>query len=542
MNKKQRNFQLTGAIFHFIATILLTVALIVILIIALIGTGSSTSGHSYYSTNAKNYISYDYYASIDDFLINDTVYIEKDGIQYYYGLSSVEEKKGNLVFCSNRYGTCIIQIVSGLVINTEGRYDQNLVIDDSMWHFYTISILDDYGIVLNYSKKNYQVVSSSGGEMGHGVTELQVQENNFSSSTYSVLLNAEMIVDIDYDNQQIIVDEEEFCDYNSIPLYLETDYYATISDFTVGYSLYLNLDNGQQIKFGDISAKNDYLIFLDVEQNGTTFPCVLNLLDTVSIIKDTSSKAIYLLEENITAQNFLPLTPSSLEMANTNIEVYCGLTTYYVVDYNTDGLIVANDPIDYTQTYELPFTATILQSIVTDYEMTNVVIYVNEANFCRYNGLPYEGSGGDIIGGVLDIAIFIPIILLIALLVANMVISGLMLRNPEKRNKKTTYKSLRITAMVFCGVFSIVSLAFFIFACIDGVLIALVGIGLLFVLLVISFIMYSLSFVRFKTNFEKFIEQDRGFKNLPIISRLKQQGIFDEWEAQELIYRQVLRN
>ena len=70
----------------------------------------------------------------------------------------------------------------------------------------------------------------------------------------------------------------------------------------------------------------------------------------------------------------------------------------------------------------------------------------------------------------------------------------------------------------------------------------IVFIGLLFVLLVISFIMYSLSFVRFKTNFEKFIEQDRGFKNLPIISRLKQQGIFDEWEAQELIYRQVLRN
>ena len=369
-----------------------------------------------------------------------------------------------------------------------------------------------------------------------------ILEDETTNKTYTLPINsADYLTDIiDHGSYiQLYVDEDNFNEYNNItsggssdtPSLTGTEEItnASPSDFCPNYDIKVKVSNDSSLTIGTVLSSNDSIFFME---NGDSVELVYfnNSID-ITVNHD---------EQTITLSLFsaASMTRASLQdlFTEKTISVFAFENEYSVVEIYADAFSI-NHP-DANGGYGMvQFNAGFIDdAVIGD---TYCELYLNEDAFLSYNGFD-TGSGFQFPIEVLLI------IAVLAFAILNFIIAGSLLKI-KKSKKIKKFIGIRITGIILSALCVVAFMILSITAFIQGygaIIVLLFGSVAMLVamLLLVSLIMYSISFSKLENKIkqEPLYKLDEGLAKIRIINRLKQEGIFSELEAKDLIYKQIL--
>ncbi len=548
LNKRQKTCVQIGAIFHIIATTLLTLCLIagMVALFSVLGSSSNMnnlaiSSSVNYSANLDN-LEYINYAEASDFPTNYTVSLfnEDSGTVYTeFGRVVDINANTNIVFIySQEYSISLALKIDG--------YIQFIGIDNTTRDIYipeydtqyllpfTTQLMEQYQIIVNVNYTTLTAIDYTAHTL--------ILEDETTNETYILPINsADYLTDIiDHGSYiQLDVDEDNFNEYNNItsggssdtPSLTGTEEItnASPSDFYPNYDIKVKVSNNSSLTIGTVLSSNDSIFFMG---NGDSVELVYfnNSIDiTVNHDEQTITLSLF------SAAN---MTRASLQdlFTEKTISVFAFENEYSVVEIYADAFSI-NHP-DANGGYGMvQFNAGFIDdAVIGD---TYCELYLNEDAFLSYNGFD-TGSGFQFPIEVLLI------IAVLAFAILNFIIAGSILKI-KKSTKDKKFTGKRITGIVFSALSAVLFISLSIVAFLQGlgsiVIIVFGAVAMLIaILLLVSLVMYSISFSKLENKIkqEPLYKLDEGLAKIRIINRLKQEGIFSELEAKDLIYKQIL--
>ncbi len=552
LNKRQKTCVQIGAIFHIIATTIFTLCLIVGAIVLLTVTSSSTninnlaiSSSVNYSANLDNLENINY-AEASDFPLNYTVSLfnEDTGTVYTeFGRVVDINANTNIVFIySQEYSISLalkidpyIQFI-GVDNTTRDIYIPEY---ETQYLFpFTTQLMEQYQIMVYVNYTTLTAIDYTAHTL--------ILEDETTNKTYTLPINsADYLTDI-IDHGIYIglyVDEDNFNEYNNItsggssdtpsdtPSLTGTEEItnASPSDFYPNYDIKVKVSNDASLTIGTVLSSNDSIFFME---NGDSVELVYfnNSIDiTVNHDEQTITLSLF------SAANMTRATLHDLITEKT-VSVIVSGEEYSIVEEYADAFSI-NHPDANGGDGMVQFNADFIDNAVIG--DTYCELYLNEDVFLSYNGFD-TGSGFQFPIEVLLV------IAVLAFAIVNFIIAGSLLKI-KKSTKNKKFIGIRITGIVFSALSAVLFMALSIVAFIQGlgsiVIIVFGSVAMLIaILLLVSLIMYSISFSKLekKIKQEPLYKLDEGLAKIRIINRLKQEGIFSELEAKDLIYKQIL--
>lgn len=554
LNKRQKTCVQIGAIFHIIATTLLTLCLIAGIVVLFSALGSinklgsinntnnlAVSSGVNYSANLDN-LEYINYAEASDFPTNYTVSLfDEDSGTVYTEFGRVVDINANtnIVFIySQEYSISLALKIDPYIqfIGVDNITRDIYIPEYETQHLFpfTTQLMEQYQIIVNVNYTTLTVIDYTAHTL--------ILEDDTTNKTYTLPINsADYLTDI-IDHGIYIglyVDEDNFNEYNNItsggssdtPSLTGTEEITNASpgDFYPNYDIKVKVSNDSSLTIGTVLSSNDSIFFME---NGDSVELVYfnNSIDiTVNHDEQTITLSLF------SATNMTRATLQDLFTEKT-ISVFAFENEYSVVEIYADAFSI-NHPDANGGDGMVQFNADFIDNAVIG--DTYCELYLNEDVFLSYNGFD-TGSGFQFPIEVLLI------IAVLAFAILNFIIAGSLLKiKKSKKDKKFTGK--RITGIVFSTLSAVLFMALSIVAFIQGlgsiVIIVFGAVAMLVaILLLVSLVMYSISFSKLekKIKQEPLYKLDEGLAKIRIINRLKQEGIFSELEAKDLIYKQIL--
>ena len=304
---------------------------------------------------------------------------------------------------------------------------------------------------------------------------------------------------------------------------------ASASDFYPNYKVRISIFNDSSLVVGTVLSSNDSLLFI---RNGNSEELVY-FTSPIDIIVYHNTKTI-----TLDLSNTANMTRATLHdlITEKTVSVIVSGEEYSIVEEYDDAFSI-NHPDANGGDGMVQFNADFIDNAVIG--DTYCELYLNEDVFLSYNGFD-TGSGFQFPIEVLLI------IAVLAFAIVNFIIAGSLLKI-KKSTKDKKFTGKRITGIVFSALSAILFMALSIVAFIQGlgsiVIIVFGAVAMLVaILLLVSLVMYSISFSKLENKIkqEPLYKLDEGLAKIRIIIRLKQEGIFSELEAKDLIYKQIL--